>query len=70
MEKILTGELIMRDPRDGMGLSVYLRKKLNINSAIVESMIRKGLVTINGRVVRSTRYPVYPDDIIEITGRD
>ncbi len=60
----------MRDPRDGMGLSVYLRKKLNIKSVIVEFMIRKGLVTINGRVASSTRHPVYPDDIIEIASRN
>jgi len=56
----------MREPRDGMGLSVYISKKFNIKSKIAESIIRKGMVTVNGKVVTTTRHPTFPDDIVVV----
>ena len=56
----------MRDPRDGMGLSVYVSKKFNIKTIVAEAIIRKGLVTVNGKVITTTRYPTFPDDIVVI----
>jgi len=57
----------MRDPRDGMGLSVYISKKFNLKSKVAESIIRRGLVTVNGKVITATRYPTFPDDIVVVS---
>tara|TARA_Y100000114_G_C11724082_1_gene309991 strand:+ start:1108 stop:1263 length:156 start_codon:yes stop_codon:yes gene_type:complete len=50
-----------------MGLSVYISKKFNLKSKVAESIIRRGLVTVNGRVITATRYPTFPDDIVVVS---
>ena len=57
----------MRDPLNGTGLSVYISEKFKLKSKVAESLIRRGLVTVNGKVITTTRYPTFADDIVVIS---
>ena len=60
------GESKERNLHDGMALCVYLSERLSFSNRITKTLIKKGLVKVNNKVITATRHPVYSDDIIKL----
>ena len=55
---------------DAVGLSVYITSaRSGIRSSVANLLIKRGLVTVNGKVITNTTHPVRPQDKVEIKGR-